>query len=697
MQEKNSSEKIKYVCLMGCVEPQDEPGLCSVCGMRLVKQKIKDSHHNHNLKSGETDKHHGHSASMFLKKFWLSFILTLPVVFYSEIFQKFFGIHFPEFFSENYLILILSSIVFVYGGSVFLISAIKELKARNPGMMTLIALAISSAYLYSVLNFIFGKEHEFFWEITSLITIMLLGHYFEMKSVSSAQGALKEIEKLLPDKAELIDGRVVSLSELKIGDVVLVKPGSKIPVDGIVINGKSEVNESMITGESKPVEKNIGSQTISGTLNGDGVLKIKVTKIGEETFLAGIKKLIQEAQKSKSKLQVLADIFAKYLTYVAIFAGVLSFIIWAAVLKDVGFALERLVTVLIVACPHALGLAVPLVVAISTSLAVRNGFLIKNRLQMELARKVDIVLFDKTGTLTTGKFKIKEIIPLLEKDNLKILQISASLSQYSNHLFSAAILEKAQNEKLNLLNVSDFKNFSGRGISAKINDKIYWLGGENLIKDLKIQSFKINSLGSVSYLIDESKNILGALVLEDEIRPESKKTIDAFKNLKIKTAMLTGDKKDVAQKVASVLGLDEYFAEVLPEEKINKVKELQSRGYKVMMVGDGINDAPALMQADVGVAIGAGTNVAIESAGIILVQNNPLDIIKLIKLSRLTYKKMIQNLFWASGYNIFTIPLAGGILAFKGILLSPALGAVLMSLSTIIVAINALIMKKVKI
>lgn len=686
----------KYICPMGCIEPQDQPGNCPECGMKLIE--VEESKKNHS-------KHADHRAEDFLKKFWLSLILTLIVIFLT-------------FYSEKsilnlFISTLFSSIVFFYGGFVFIVGALREIKAKNSGMMTLIALAISSAYLYSLLAVIFKFGHEFFWELTSLITIMLLGHYFEMKSVFSAQRALKEIEKLLPDQAELENGKIVSLNELKVGDILLVRPGGKIPADGIVIEGRSEVNESMITGESKPILKEIGSEVIAGTINGDGVLKIKVTKVGEETFLAGIKRLILEAQRSKSKLQVLADIFAKYLTLIAIFIGSLSFIIWLVLQRDISFALERLVTVLVISCPHALGLAVPLVVAISTSLAVHHGFLIRNRLQLELARKIDIVLFDKTGTLTSGKFRVKAILTYADtprinaENNIRenprnnprksaVLQIAASLNQFSQHFIAQGILEKAKEEKIEILKVEDFENLPGKGVKGKINGQVYYLGGDNLLKSLNLTSPQIETIGTITYLVDENKNILGAIILEDEIRKESYEAIEELYKLGIKTAMITGDKKEVAEKVAQELKIDEYFAEVLPQEKVEKIKELQKRNLKVMMVGDGINDAPALIQADVGVAIGAGTNVAIESAGIILVRNDPRDIVSLVKLSRATYRKMIENLFWATGYNVIAIPLAAGILAFKGILLSPALAAVFMSLSTIIVALNALRLKNFK-
>lgn len=676
---------------MGCIEPQDEPGNCSECGMRLVEMKDIEykEHKKVNKDHKEHNKHHGHHPEDFLKKIWLSLIFTLLIIFLPKLWT--YDVH-----KIDYLVLGLGSFVFFYGGWVFIIGAYREIKFKNPGMMTLIGIAITSAYLYSIYAVLVNKPN-FLWELTSLITIMLLGHYFEMKSVSSAQRALQEIEKLLPDFAELENGRKVKLEELKIGDIVLVRPGSKIPADGIVVEGRSEVNESMITGESKPAVKEVGSEVIAGTINGDGFLKIKVTKIGEETFLSGIKRLIREAQKSKSRLQVLADVFAKYLTFIAVGVGGLSFVLWIIFQKDLAFALERLVTVLIIACPHALGLAVPLVVAISTSLAIHNGFLIRNRIQMELARKIDVVLFDKTGTLTSGKFKVKEAQSYFsEFDHKQVLQISASLNQYSQHFIAQGILEKAKREKIELLPVKNFENITGRGVKGEVNGKVYFLGGDNLLRELNLSATKIEATGTIVYLIEEGKKILGTIILEDEIREESKIAVKELHNMGVKIAMVTGDKKEVAEKVSQELGIDEYFAEALPQEKVEKVKELQKRNLKVMMVGDGINDAPALMQADVGVAIGAGTNVAIESAGVILVRNDPRDIFKLIKLSRVTYKKMVQNLFWATGYNIFALPLAAGILAFKGILLSPALAAIFMSLSTIIVAINAMLLRKSK-
>ncbi len=701
-----NKKTIKYICQMGCVEPQENPGNCPVCGMKLVPQEIEEKTEKH---KEHFDKHHGHLAEDFLKKFWLCLILTLPILIYSDLFEKIFGFKLPFFFNPNYLSLILASVIFFYGGLVFLRGAYRELKAKLPGMMTLIALAISAAYLYSLYALFFQKEHLLFWELSTLITIMLLGHYFEMKAVSSAQRALKEIEKLLPDTAEIIlqenKTKIISLKELKEGDLVLIRPGGKIPADGVVVEGKSEVNEAMITGESRPVLKEVGSEVIAGTLNGDGFLKVKVTKIGEKTFLAGIMRLIREAQISKSKLQVLTDVFAKYLTFIAVFIGGLSFVLWLIFGKDFSFALERLVSVLVIACPHALGLAIPLVVSISTALSVKNGFLIKNRLALELSRKIDIVLFDKTGTLTKGEYGVFEIMKIEKLNEEEILKLAASADKPSEHFIAKSLVKAAQEKNLELLEVKDFQRIPGKGVEAYLQEKEILVGGEAILEEKNIVlsedlKEKINKLAiggkTIIYLIVDGK-LQGIISLADIIRPESKEAIEKLHQMGIKTAMITGDSEEVAKYVSQQLGIDEYFAKVLPQEKVEKVKILQEKGYKVMMVGDGINDAPALMQADVGVAIGAGTNVAIESAGIILVKNNPLDIVKIIKLSRTTYRKMIENLFWATGYNIFALPSAGGILTFKGILLQPALAAILMSLSTIIVAFNALLLKRIKI
>jgi Cu2+-exporting ATPase len=685
---------------------KDKPGICPICGMNLIPTKNKKIEHS-KYEGHNFDKHEGHTTEMFAKRFWISLILTLPVVFYSELFQKLLNIQIP-FIGLGYVIFILSSIVFFYGGWIFIKGAYKEIKARTIGMMTLIALAISVAYFYSIASILFFKTGNLFWELTTLITIMLLGHWMEMKSVSGAQSALKELAKLLPDKAEVIKKNkilLIALNELKVGDLVFVRPGGKIPADGVVIDGESYIDESLITGESKPVRKIAGDNIIAGAINGDGSLRIRITKIGEETFLSGIMKLVIEAQSSKSKIQLLADRVAGYLTFIAIGTGALTFVLWLVAKATPTFALDRLVSVLVIACPHALGLAVPLVAAISTALAAKNGLLVKQRIALESARKIDIVLFDKTGTLTKGEYGINAV--LINPDNKitenRLLQLAASADSHSEHFIARAIIQEAQKRKIKILNAKEFRRIPGRGIMARIGKNKILLGGESILENPKINEKLKNKIDKFSksgmtivFVIIDNK-LAGIIALADIIRKESREAISELKKFGIKSAMLTGDSEDVAKWVANELQIEEYFAKVFPGEKSEKVKVLQSRGMKVAMVGDGINDAPALAQADIGIAIGAGTNVAIESAGIILVRNDPRDIVKIINLSRKTYNKMIQNLWWATGYNFVAIPLAAGVLYSRGILLQPALAAVLMSLSTIIVAINALMLKRTKI
>lgn len=672
--------------------------------MQLVPSKTKQARSGHDAHDKHLDKHIGHSTQMFFRKFWVSLILTVPVVLYADIVETIFKWSPPSFPGSKYIPATLGSIVFFYGGWVFLVGAWREIRGRLPGMMTLIAIAISAAYLWSVYATFAGAE-ALFWELTTLITIMLLGHWLEMRAVSGAQGALKELSKLLPDTAEVIrngETEVIPLSELKEGDVALVKPGTKMPADGIVIDGDSDVNESMVTGESKPVHKKKGDQVIAGTINGDGVLKVRVAHIGEETFLAGIMRLVAEAQASKSRLQILSDRAALYLTAIAVSGGIITLIAWLIAGAEVGFAVARLVTVLVIACPHALGLAVPLVSSISTTKAAQNGFLVKQRLALEAARTVDVVLFDKTGTLTEGRFGVVQIWPTTGNKEDDVLQLAASLDAFSEHPIAKAVVAKARERKLTLAEPKAFEALKGRGSKATIQGIEVMVGGPALLESIGItipadMGKNIQEAGrkgqTVIFAIRDRK-LIGAIALADIIRKESREAIQSLKKIGVKTAMITGDAEDVAQWVSQELGIDEYFARVLPHQKSEKVKELQMRGMKVAMVGDGINDSPALMQADIGIAIGAGTNVAIESAGIILVRNDPRDIVKILKLSRMTYAKMIQNLFWATGYNVVALPLAAGVLYFKGIILEPALAAVLMSASTIIVAINAVLLRR---
>ena len=665
-------------------------------------------HHHDNNEHQEHDKHAGHSVAMFKDKFWLSFILTIPVLAYSEMIQHWLNFTPPAFPGSQYVPFVLSTIIFFYGGTVFIKGAWNELKAKLPGMMTLISLAIITAYVYSVATQFWLSGEGFFWELATLVTIMLLGHWLEMASVAKAEGALDAISKLLPDKAEkLVNGKPkqVLVSELKVGDLVLIRPGSRIPVDGVITDGKSSIDEAAITGESKPVSKSVNDEVVAGTGNQDGSLTVKVTKIGQDTALAGIMRLVAEAQSSKSNVQVLADKAAFALTIIAIATAIITFIYWVFA-KDTAFALERSVTVLIIACPHALGLAIPLVVSISTAISARSGLLVRKRLALEAARNLDWVLFDKTGTLTKGEHGVTDIWATKGYTQEDILHLTASLEQNSEHIVGKGIVGEAAKKHVHLDKVEDFAALPGLGVKGKLHGKDNFIAAsyryikENKLKvpdDIERYSKQAAKDGKTEvYLIKDGKEVIGAIALADIIREQSKQTISTLKELGIRTAMITGDSKDVADYVAKQLGLDQYFAEVRPEDKAAKVKELQKNGQKVAMVGDGINDAPALTQADIGIAIGAGTDVAIKSADIILVKSDPQDVVKVVNLSKRTYSKMAQNLVWATGYNIFAIPLAAGVLYSAGIVLAPALGAVLMSASTVIVALNAQLLRRVQ-
>jgi len=679
---EQKNDGVVYTCPMHPEIRRDWSGVCPECGMSLVPAKKKKLDMEH----GTHDKHAGHSTAMFLRKFWISLSLTIPVVLYADVLKTIFKWSLPEFPGLSYMPLILGSIVFFYGGWVFLAGAWREIKGRLPGMMTLIGIAISAAYIWSVYA-VFAGDEALFWELTTLITIMLLGHWLEMRAVSGAQGALKELSKLLPDTAERIiqngpstklgasKTETIALSELRENDIILVRPGTKIPADGTIIDGDSDVNESMMTGESKPVSKKEGDQVIAGAINGDGALKISVSNIGEKTFLAGVMRLVAEAQASKSRLQMLSDRAAFYLTVIAVVGGTITLVAWLAAGADIAFAVARLVAVLVIACPHALGLAVPLVASISTTKAARNGFLVKQRLALEAARTIDIVLFDKTGTLTEGAFSV------ISYSSDETLQLAASVDAHSEHPIALGIVAEAKKRNLSIHESKNFKRIPGIGGEAEVENQKVFVGhrGKALIQ------------------VEVDGKTIGTLKVEDKIRPEAKQALAELKEAGLRLAMITGDSEEVAESVSQELGIDEYFARVLPHQKSEKVKELEMRGMKVAMVGDGINDAPALTQADLGIAIGAGTNVAIESAGIILVRNDPRDIVKIINLSKMTYSKMIQNLWWAAGYNIIALPLAAGVLAFKGILLDPAIAAVLMSVSTVVVAINATLLRRQKI
>ena len=669
---------------------------------------MEHSHHEHqHTEHQEHDKHAGHSVAMFKDKFWLSLILTIPVLVYSEMIQHWLNFTPPAFPGSQYVPFVFSTIIFFYGGLVFIKGAWGELKAKLPGMMTLISLAIITAYVYSVATQFWLDGEGFFWELATLVTIMLLGHWLEMASVAKAEGALDAISKLLPDKAEkLINGkpRQVLVSELKVGDLVLIRPGSRIPVDGVITDGKSSVDEAAISGESKPVSKTVDDEVIAGTSNQDGSLTVKVTKIGQDTALAGIMRLVAEAQSSKSNVQVLADKAAFALTIIAIATALVTFLYWVLA-KDTAFALERSVTVLIIACPHALGLAIPLVVSISTAISAKSGLLVRKRLALEAARNLDWVLFDKTGTLTKGEHGVTDIWATRGYTQEDILHLTASLEQNSEHIVGKGIVAEAQKKHVHLDKVDDFSALPGLGVKGKLHGKDNFVAAsyryikENKLKvpsDIEQYSKQAAKEGKTEvYLIKDGKEVVGAIALADVLREQSKQTIAALKAEGVKTAMVTGDSQDVADYVAKQLGLDQYFAEVRPEDKAAKVKELQKSGSKVAFVGDGINDAPALTTADIGMAIGAGTDVAIKSADIILVKSDPRDVIRVIHLSKATYRKMVQNLVWATGYNVVAIPLAAGVLYGSGIVLSPAVGAVLMSLSTVIVAINAQLLRRV--
>jgi Cu2+-exporting ATPase len=653
--------------------------------------------------------HEGH-ITMMRNRFFVSLPLTIIVVLYSPMVQQWLGFTMPEFPASQWIVPILGSVIFFYGGLPFLSMGRQELALRQPGMMTLISLAITTAYLYSVGVFFFppqdamGMPMDFFWELATLITVMLLGHWIELRSVGQAQGALRELAKLLPDTAERLlpsgETETIEVSQLRAGDRVLIRPGASIPADGLVAEGESSVNESMITGESRPLDKKPGDTVIGGTVNGSGSLRIDIQQVGEQTALAGIMRLVEEAQKSQSRAQTLAQRAAFYLTIIAIIAGALTLLGWLVFTGSIPSAVRNTVTVLVIACPHALGLAVPLVVAISTTLSARNGLLVRKRIALESAKDLNYIIFDKTGTLTKGEQGVVHFATNgLSAE--EALSIAAGLEGDSEHMIAEAIRQYVQAQNIRPASVSSFESLAGRGVKASVNGATYYIGGPRLLEQQGLTVPSVleaarqqaeNAGQSVIYLANDSE-IVALFAIADVIREESRQAIRELHDLGLKVAMLTGDSEAVARAVAQELQIDTYFAQVLPEHKASKVQELQRGGNKVAMVGDGVNDAPALVTADVGIAIGAGTDVAIESAGIILVRSNPMDIVKIIRLSRATYRKMIQNLVWATGYNVVAIPLAMGILAPIGILLDPAIGAVFMSVSTIIVSLNAQLLR----
>lgn len=643
-------------------------------------------------------KHHVHHIEEFKKKFLISIILTIPILILSEMIQSWFNLSLIIPF-QKYFLFFLSLIVYIYGGSPFIKGLFQEIKNRKPGMMTLIGTAISFAFFYSIGTVFFINGKDFFWELATLIDVMLLGHWIEAKSVLGASRALEEIIKIMPTFAHLLkNGEIIDtpISNLKKGDIVLVRPGEKIPSDGIVIEGESFVNEAFLTGESKPIRKEKGDNVTGGSINEEGVLKVRIEKIGEETYISQVIKLVKQAQESKSRIQDLANRAAALLFYIALVTGIITYLAWFSI-GNIDFALERSVTVMVIACPHALGLAIPLVVALSTSITSKSGILIRDRRTFEMVRNVNAIVFDKTGTLTLGKFGVSDIISFIPED--EFLKFSASIEINSEHIIAKAIVEYAKKKGIEIHHVEEFKAIPGKGVYGKIFGKEVYVGGPNLLKEFKIEikDKRIKNLQeqgkTIVFTIIDGK-LAGVLALSDIIRKESYEAIKKIKENGIKVYMLTGDAEEVAKWVANELNIDDYFAQVLPNEKADKIKFLKEKGYKVAMVGDGINDAPALVTADVGIAIGAGTDVAIESADIILVKNDPRDVVKVIDFSKKTYSKMVQNLWWAAGYNILAIPLATGILHNFGIIISPAIGALVMSLSTIIVAFNSQTLRK---
>lgn len=678
---------------------EDEEGIHA--GHESMDHNGHDEHDGH-------DAHVDHSGheQMFRKRFWISLLLSIPVLVYSSTLQDWLNFSPPAFTGSQWVTPAFSVIIFLYGGLPFLQMAVPEVRRGKPGMMTLISLAISVAFIYSLATLFVVEDIGFFWELVTLIDVMLLGHWLEMRSVRQASRSLDELAKLMPDTAERItsggDTEVISVDRLKKGDLVLVRPGASVPADGVVEEGESSVNQAMITGESKPVEREPGDEVIGGTINGDGSLRVRVTATGEDTALSGIMRLVEEAQQSKSETQLLADKAAGWLFYTAIAVAVITAVAW---ILAAGFQVEvvkRVATVLVIACPHALGLAIPLVVAITTSLAASNGILVRDRLAMEDARNIDTVIFDKTGTLTKGEFGVVDIQTVDGWDQDDALALAAAIEADSEHTIARGVRQSAEEKELSFPRLSNFEAIKGRGVRATRDGQAVYVGGPRLLEKLEIESpealKEFEAQGqekghTLIYLIQNDQVVAG-LTLADVIRPESREAVQKLHEMGIEVAMLTGDSEAVAKAVAQELDIDKYFAEVLPETKDQKVNELRQQGKLVAMVGDGVNDAPALTRADVGIAIGSGTDVAVESADVILVKSNPLDVVQIVKLSRASYRKMIQNLFWAAGYNIIALPLAAGVLAPFGILLSPAVGALLMSLSTVIVAINAQLLRR---
>ena len=695
---------------------KDAPGQCPKCGMNLVpvkpsKLEASKEHGSHDH-SADMPKHdmsshdhkgsggHSHHAGMiddFKKRFYAVLVLTIPIMALSPMIQHWLGVDW-SLPGASYILLVLSSVVYFYGGWPFLQGLASEIKARALGMMTLVAVAITVAYVYSVAIVLGLEGMDFFWELATLILIMLLGHWIEMKSIMSASRELELLVQLMPSEAHLVHGdhiMDVKTDSLKASDIILVKPGEKIAADGIIVEGISYLNESMLTGESKPAEKDKGDKVIAGSINGEGSLKVQVSHSSKDSYLSQVIKLVLDAQDAKSKTQLLADKAAKWLTIIALLSGTATFIVWLVIGNDLAFAMERMVTVIVICCPHALGLAVPLVVAKSTAISAQSGLLIKDRTAFENSRKISMLVFDKTGTLTKGEFNVVRFDSLDKKSTKEqVLQLAAALEQNSEHPIANGITRKAKELNLKLPRLLDFKAITGKGIEAKVDSHNVKVVSPGYLKENKIvvEENATSKAETIVFVLFDDK-VMGYIALADEIRPESIEAIKVLHSQNIKTLLLTGDNKEVAKAVSDSLGMDGYIAEVLPHQKLEKIKELQQQGNFVAMTGDGVNDAPALAQADVGIAVGSGSDIAAETADIVLVNSNPKDVANLILFGRATYRKMIQNLAWATGYNVIALPLAAGVLYNLGIILSPAIGAVLMTISTVVVAINAALLK----
>jgi Cu2+-exporting ATPase len=698
------------------VDPHDHASTGSATGHDHASMGSATGHDHASMGSATGHDHGDHShhdPAQFRRKFWLSLLLTIPTLVFSTGLQEILGLDGPRFPGSQYIPALFAVAIFFYGGLVFLRGGVQELRARQPGMMTLISLAIVVALGYSVAVTLGFPGMDFWWELATLITIMLLGHWVEMSATMGAQNALGELAKLIPDEADLVHGdphagghiMPVAVSALRVGDVVLVRPGAAVPVDGTVTDGESDVNESLLTGESVPVKKVPSSSVIAGSINGSGALTVRVEKTGDDTAIAGVMKLVADAQASKSGAQVLADRAAAMLFYIALGAAVLTLIAWSLISPDdPAFVIERVVTVLIIACPHALGLAIPLVAQLSTAIGARKGLLIRSRAALEDARDIQVVLFDKTGTLTEGKQGVTSVVTAGSTSVDELLALAASVESSSEHPIARAIVTSARERNLVVARASEFESLAGRGAAATVGGRRVIVGSQRVAAErgldmpahLVLASREAEARGTTVVVVLDDSSVLGLVALADVVRPESAEAVAALQKSGVRVAMLTGDSREVGNWVADQLGIAEVFAEVLPGEKAAVVAGLQGDGTRVAMVGDGVNDAPALAQADVGIAIGAGTDVAIESAGIVLASSDPRGVLAAFRLSRATYRKMQQNLFWATGYNAVGIPLAAGVLFGSGILLSPAVGAILMSVSTIVVALNAQLLRRLR-